>query len=329
MEPIPQVSFLLTAYNFGKYIQTAINSLLAQRGGYDFEIIVVDDCSSDNTPELVRQIDDSRVHFVQHEKNLGVAGSINHAFSLARGQYICRFDGDDEWYPWLLEETIPSLEQNPDIGMVYGDISMINSKGEITVEKCGTRDISGMDQKSLLKTLLLHYFIPAPAIVARREAWQDALPLDDDLIFCDFDLSLKILSRWKLAYIPRALAKYRVHDGNIHTTSFTKQRRGENSIMKSVFSVLENTDILTKAEKKESLRAIYLSFGENYFGLGSMKDARRCYHKGLKIAHFARQKAYWRHYFASYISPEAYSKSKAIVKKILNKQSSNELASQT
>ncbi len=326
MTSSPQVSFVLTAYNFGKYIQSAINSLLAQRGGYDFEIIVVDDCSTDNTAELVQQIRDERICFIRHDKNRGVAGSINHAFSLAKGQYICRFDGDDEWYPWLLEETIPYLEQNPHIGMVYGDISMINSKGEITAEKCEVRDISGIGRKEVLKTILLDYFIPAPAIVARREAWQTALPLADDLIFCDFDLALNMLSHWDLVHIPRILAKYRIHDGNIHTTSFTKQRRGENSIMKSTLAILEKTDLLSAAEKAEILEMRYLSFADSYFGLGSMEDARRCYHKGLKINRLGEQKAYWRRYLASYIGTGTYNKSKAIVKKIFPKSPAGELA---
>jgi tetratricopeptide (TPR) repeat protein len=255
-----------------------------------------------------------------------VAGSINHAFSLAQGQYICRFDGDDEWYPWLLEATIPFLEQNPHIGMVYGDISMINAQGEITAEKCEVRDIGGLCRKDVLKTILLDYFIPAPAIVARREAWQTALPLADDLIFCDFDLALNMLSHWDLAHVPRVLGRYRIHDGNIHTTSFTKQRRGEQSIMKSTLSLFEKTNILSEADKQEVLAARYLSFADSYFGLGSMKDARRCYHKGLKLSQLSKQKGYWRRYLASYIGQEAYSRGKSLFKKNLPKSPASELA---
>ncbi|MEK7255204.1 MAG: glycosyltransferase family 2 protein, partial [Bacteroidota bacterium] len=195
----PKISFLLTAYNFGNYIGGAIRSLLAQEGGYDFEIIVIDDCSSDDTTAIVQAIEDERVRFFRNEKNLGVAGSINKAFSLARGEYICRFDGDDEWYPWFLQETVPVLDSRPEIGMVYGDISMINSVGEITVERNHTFDYSILDRRSLLKSLLIDYVVPAPAIMARREAWAVALPLPGDLIYCDFDLALKVLSKFDLA----------------------------------------------------------------------------------------------------------------------------------
>lgn len=316
----PKVSFLLTAYNFAPYIGQAIESLLAQRGGYHFEIIVVDDCSTDNTPDVVGQVKDDRVRYIQHEQNRGVAGSINHAFSLAQGQYICRFDGDDVWYPWLLEETIPFLDSHPEVGMIYGDIAMINSKGKLTQERCMVEDLSGLDRKSLLKKLLLDYVIPAPAIVARREAWQTALPLADDLIFCDFDLSLNLLSHWKLAHTPKVLAQYRIHDGNIHTTSFTKQRRGEQSIMKSVASLFGRTDILTQAEKNAVLESRYLGFGDSYFGIGSMADARRCYWEGLKISKLRSQLPYWRRFLASFLGGSAYAKAKSISKGAIGKQ---------
>lgn len=310
----PSISFLLTAYNFGEYIRAAIESLLAQQGGYDFEVIVVDDCSTDNTPEIVGSINDERVRYVRHDKNRGVAGSINHAFSLARGEYICRFDGDDEWYPWLLQETIPFLDSHPEVGMLYGDIAMINHKSEVTMASCKVKDISGLGKKELIKTILLDYFIPAPAIVARREAWQTALPLAEDLIFCDFDLSLNMLSaHWELAYTPRVLAKYRIHDGNIHTTSFGKQRRGEQSIMKSIGSLFERTQLLTPEEKSAVVKARYLDFGDSYFGLGYMADARRCYWKGLDSRMLPAHKAYWRRYMASFFGKKTYGKSKAIV----------------
>ena len=312
----PKVSFILTTYNFGQYIKRAIESLLAQRGGYTFEIIVVDDCSTDNTPKVMAKIEDPRVKYFYNERNIGVAGSINKAFSLTSGEYICRFDGDDEWYPWLLEETIPVLERNPKAGLVYGDISMIDPAGNIMVEKNGTRDISRLSKKEILKTLLFEYFIPAPSIVGKRKAWEDAFPLKDGLIFCDFDLALNILIKWDIAYTPRILSKYRVHGGNIHTTSFDKQRSGELSIMRSVHAFFDKTDMFSAAEKEEIIRMKYLYFAESYFGLNCMADARRCYNKSLILKDLIDNAGSVRRYLATYVGNRTYTGIKSIYNKI-------------
>ncbi len=302
----PTVSFILTTYNFAPYIKGAITSLLSQNGNYDFEIIVVDDCSTDNTEDVVKNINDERLTYVRHEENKGVAQTINEAFQLTKGEFICRFDGDDEWYPGLLEKTIPYLKNNPSVGFVYGDISMIDSEGKITVEKNNTKDVSGFGQKKLLRAMLDDYFIPAPSIVGRRAAWEDAFPLESDLIFCDFELSLKIIKKWKVGYVPHLLSKYRVHGGNIHTTSFAKKRRGEMSILKSINALFDSTDIFSEEEKKEIIKAKYLSFADSYFGLGSMDDARRCYKKSLNLKDFLSSSDSLRRYLATYLGRGLY-----------------------
>jgi glycosyltransferase involved in cell wall biosynthesis len=311
-----KISFILTTYNFGKYIAGAINSLLQQRGNYDFEIIVVDDCSTDNTPEIVRQIKDDRIRYVRHEKNRGVAPSINEAFYLTRGEYICRFDGDDEWYPWFLEETVSVLDNQPEVGIVYGDISAMNSKGEITLERSETPDLTCLDKKALLKSCMLSFRLPAPAIIARRAAWEKAFPLADDLIFCDFDLALKMLPHFDLAFIDKPLAKYRVHEGNIHTTSFAQQRRGEHSILKSIQAFFNTSGLLSERDYQEILSRFYLKFADKYFAFGMMEDARRCYRKGFRVEKIMRQTPFIRRYLASYISLDAYGKMKDFYKKM-------------
>ncbi len=302
----PTVSFILTTYNFAPYIKGAITSLLNQKGDYEFEIIVVDDCSTDNTEEIVAGINDERLKYVRHEENKGVAPTINEAFQLTRGEYVCRFDADDEWYPYLLEKTIPYLENNPSVGFVYGDISMIDSEGNITVEKSNIKDVSGFGQKKLFRAMLDDYFIPAPSIVGRRAAWEDAFPLDNDLIFCDFDLSLEIMKKWKIGYVPYILSKYRVHEGNIHTTSFARKRRGEMSILKSINALFDSTDIFSEEEKKEIIKAKYLSFADSYFGLGSMGDARRCYKKSLNAKDLLNRSDSVRKYLATYMGRGLY-----------------------
>src|SRR3989344_3196134 len=94
----PGISVLLPTYNGGRFITKAIESVLKQSFG-DFELIVIDDGSSDYTPKIVEEFarKDSRIIFVKNKENLGIQKTLNRGLSLAKGIYIARIDDDDEW----------------------------------------------------------------------------------------------------------------------------------------------------------------------------------------------------------------------------------------
>ena len=90
----PRVSVVMAVYNGAPYVAQGIESLLSQTFG-DFELIVVNDGSTDGTAEIVRRFDDPRVRFVENERNLGLAPSLNRGLALARGEFVARQDADD------------------------------------------------------------------------------------------------------------------------------------------------------------------------------------------------------------------------------------------
>ena len=106
------VSIIMPSYNTGKYIVSSIKSVLAQTY-QNWELLIVDDCSTDNTDDLVKQLlQDSRIHYLTNEKNSGAAVSRNRALKEARGRWIAFLDSDDLWMPQKLERQIDYMRKN-------------------------------------------------------------------------------------------------------------------------------------------------------------------------------------------------------------------------
>ena len=117
-QPVPMVSVVITTYNYGAFIEQAIDSVLAQDFPLDrMEIIVVDDGSTDDTSERVERYGDRIKYF--YKPNGGQASALNYGFAVARGDIIALLDADDLFMPGKLSRVVNAFEQNPDLGMVY------------------------------------------------------------------------------------------------------------------------------------------------------------------------------------------------------------------
>lgn len=109
----------MPTYNVAPYVREAIDSVM-QQTYTDFELLVIDDCSTDDTVSVVRSIDDPRIHIVQNEKNVGLAKNLNRGLSHITTEYVARMDGDDIAEPCWLEREVAILDNHPDIGICSG-----------------------------------------------------------------------------------------------------------------------------------------------------------------------------------------------------------------
>lgn len=109
----------MPTYNVTPYVKEAIASVLRQTYR-DFELLVIDDCSTDGTVSVVRSIDDPRIHIIQNEKNVGLAENLNHGLSHITTEYVARMDGDDIAEPFWLEREVTILDSHPEIGICSG-----------------------------------------------------------------------------------------------------------------------------------------------------------------------------------------------------------------
>ena len=110
----PKVSVLMPVWNGERYLAGAIESILTQTF-YDFELLIIDDGSTDRTPLVIRDYHDHRIRRVENEKNIGITKSLNHALELARGQYVARMDADDISSPQrLARQGVAAIEVRQD-----------------------------------------------------------------------------------------------------------------------------------------------------------------------------------------------------------------------
>jgi glycosyltransferase involved in cell wall biosynthesis len=118
----PTVTVIIPTYDRAHLIGRAIQSILNQTYG-DFELIVVDDGSSDNTAEIIHDFNDKRIKYIRHEKNKGAAAARNTGIESARGTYIAFQDSDDEWFPHKLEKQVEAFsDAPPKVGIVYSGV---------------------------------------------------------------------------------------------------------------------------------------------------------------------------------------------------------------
>ena len=206
---------LFPVTTYGRYLTRLLCAASLNREEYqDFEIIAVDDGSQDNTLEVLRSFADPRLRVIVHEKNQGHIVTVNRGLKEARGKYVVRVDPDDRHRPGFLRETLPKLEEFPEVGLVFGDIALIDEHGRITKERCGS-DFGNCDRKgNELTRIREKNYICAPTVVARREAWMSAWPVPDGLAFNDWYFNVMLARRYEFYYVNKVLADYRVHPAN-------------------------------------------------------------------------------------------------------------------
>jgi glycosyltransferase involved in cell wall biosynthesis len=283
----PTVSFVVLSYNFDRFLAECVDSILKQDGRHDFEVIVVDDASSDTTTSILAGFRDSRIRVIRHPHNQGHVATVNEALSLARGRYVARIDGDDRYRPGFLNTVIPLLDSHPDVALVYGDVSLMDASGRINAATSDRAHAKNDFKGNELVALLEENFICAPTVIARREAWQECLPVPDGLAFHDWYFTVMMARRHDFCYVNRVLADYRIHGAN-HHTRIVRDKTEEPSIFGLLDRVFREVELSAELERAKHLARHriygrhYLTLADKYFGLAMNDDARRCYWAALR-----------------------------------------------
>src|SRR5438874_1425613 len=163
-----QVTLLIPAYNYGRFIAQALDSLLTQTLR-DLELIVIDDASSDETPHIVAQYaSDSRVRVVRHEQNQGHIKSYNEGLAMASGVYVGILSADDYCLrPDALERQVALFAQNPRIGMVYSAHMMLDPDGGLTRVGHGDADAVREGFEEFRSLMWGNYILHSGALLRR------------------------------------------------------------------------------------------------------------------------------------------------------------------
>jgi glycosyltransferase involved in cell wall biosynthesis len=205
---VPTVSVIMNCLNSEKYLREAIDSVFAQTYE-DWEIVFWEDKVSKDNSERIANSYGSKLRYFRSDVSLPLFGSRNLAVQKARGKYIAILDCDDLWMPTKLEEQVPLLERDDMVGLAYSDAILFNEKGRKMHSFKYKRPYRGY----VFSELLYENFINAQTVLIRKDAC-DILGnfFDGRMMMCgDYDANLRISYGWKVDYVDKPLAMYRVH----------------------------------------------------------------------------------------------------------------------
>lgn len=253
--PTPRVTYVVPCYNLGHLLGECVESILDQTFR-ELEVIVMDDCSPDNTPAIAGALArrDPRVRYVRNEVNLRHLANYNKGIRLARGEYVCLISADDKLRrPNVVEKFAGLMDDHPEVGFVFCPVMKFRQTGEFALYgSCGESDAIFKGEDFLRRWLFNGNIVPAPAGIARKSAWESAglFPLDlpfagDWYMWCAFALDADV------GYFAEPMVSYRDHELNM--TKFFKDRA--TLLMADEFAVLWRTLRLVEKRGKTALVA--------------------------------------------------------------------------
>lgn len=210
---MPRVSILLTCYNHIRYLPAAFDGVLSQTFK-DYEIIAIDDGSTDGTREWLAERHEP-IKRVFNEENLGTYGSLNRALEEANGEFVAVLNDDDLWAPAKLERQVALLDANPEVGLVHTDGWFIDGDGNRMEGSPLGFEFPRFETGDVLLGLVYQNKIIASAALARRECFQQLGGFNQDFFGSgDWEMWFRIAERWKVGFVAEPLTFYRVHGAN-------------------------------------------------------------------------------------------------------------------
>jgi len=213
----PLVSVIMPAYNVEQYIENAIESIL-QQTYTNFELIILNDGSTDNTLNIINRINDSRIKVINNDRNLGLISTLNKGILSAKGKYIARMDSDDYCYNERISIQVKILEANPDIFILGGGHSIIDEKGCFLINQYFPLSYNTIKAEALFNSPFSHI-----TIMLRRSylVEKDLFYPSESIGAEDYALWLDIIEKKKGRNLPYILADYRLNLSG-QTSKFSK-----------------------------------------------------------------------------------------------------------
>jgi glycosyltransferase involved in cell wall biosynthesis len=258
------VSVIIPTRNRAQLLPRAVSSVLRQTFP-DFEVIIVDDGSTDGTPELRARFHDNRIRWLRHDISRGGAAARNTGILHSGAEYIAFLDDDDEWYPEkLARQTEIIAKSTEDVAAVYTGYLVVDaSTGKINGQKIPTK------RGDLYRELLQHNCIGGTSCVLLKRSCLEKVGLFDELLpsFQDYDLWMRISRDFRFECIAEPLLKYFVHPKRIWTDPDVLRRGLEIMLAKYGRS----------ATFRKYCSVLYLALGVRFCEIHRMEEGRKAF----------------------------------------------------
>lgn len=206
---MPSLTVVITCYNYGQYLPHALGSVLDQTCS-DYEVVVVDDGSTDNTPAVMAQYAaDGRIRYIR-QANAGQPKAKNRGIAESTGEFIAFLDADDIWMPTKIEKQL-ALFADPQVGVVYSGRVLIDPSGVLIPGE----DYS-LKRGDILDHIFVDNFICFSSSVIKRSCLDEVGWFDENLpMGIDYDLWIRLAARYRFDYVGEPLVKYRTGHANL------------------------------------------------------------------------------------------------------------------
>ncbi len=208
---LPKVTIICTCYNHGKYVAECIESVMHQDYP-NFELIVVDDGSADNSVKIINSLKEkySQIVFVKLEENVGICKAFNTALGMSDGDLIIDLAADDMLLPNRLSKGVQAFQRlDKDFGVLFGDAEWIDESGKHLSFHSERFPHDSVPRGNIYKDLVERYFICSPTMMFRREVIDFMNGYDESLTYEDFDFWIRSSRHFKYEYDPAVLVKKR------------------------------------------------------------------------------------------------------------------------
>lgn len=236
MTSAPKVSVVIPAYNAMRYLPQTVRSVLEQTFK-DFELLIVDDGSTDDFCDWAGRLSDKRIRVLQ-QKNLGAGAARNAGLLKARGRYVAFLDADDIWLPTKLEKQVADLEARPEVGLTHTSISYIDAQGNKF-----RKDLKAHGRGDVWRHIVSfnpYYLVHCGSTpLIRRECFDVVGTFNTELKFSqDWEMWIRIARRYDFSVIQEPLVLYRRHGQNM-SKSYVSALSSFHKIIESTFSAAE------------------------------------------------------------------------------------------
>jgi len=265
------ISVVVPTYNRAHMLGRSIRSILAQTF-QDFEIIVVDDGSTDDTQKVVRSFGDRRIRYVQHDENKGEAAARNTGIRLAKGEYIASQDSDDEWLPEKLAKQVEVLDNSPpDVGVVYTGFWKSHDGRKTYIPFSWVKHPNGNIHKQLLRG----NFIGSPVTLIRKGCFEKVGMFDERLAnVVDWEMWIRISKYYHFRYVAEPLVIAYYHSENISSS--------RKSLIDALELILEkHSEDFAKDEKMLAKQCF--DIGSLLVSTGELEKGRRYLKRAARI----------------------------------------------